>query len=99
MPNAIDWLFRSFPPRHTHTLTPKVVILGGGGLWGRLSKKGGMPMNGICTFIKRSLGAPSPLLPHEDTEKKTPFMNQEAGSHQILNINSAGVLILGFPAS
>lgn len=35
-------------------------------------------MNGISTFIKETLKSSMALLPHEDTARRQPSMNQEA---------------------
>ena len=62
------------------------------GLYG--GKVSEAPMNDTNALGKR---VPLPLPPGEDTTKRQPSMNYEAGSH--LTSKSAGALILDFPGS
>jgi len=67
-------------PPQIHTFN--LMVCGGGASGRGLSHKGGALMNGTRTIIKeipRNSLAPSS---NEDTVRRQPFMNQDAGLHQ-----------------
>lgn len=54
-----------------------------------LRSEGGARRNGISALVRRDmreLASPSLFLPCEDTARRQPSMNQEAGLHQTLNL-------------
>ena len=52
-----------------------------------LVHEGGAFMNGVSALMKETLGSSLPLQPPcENTAGRQPLVNQEAGSHQTMNV-------------
>lgn len=83
---AIDWKFVSPRKFINWNLIPNVVAFGSAASEKELDQEHRAHRNGISALTKRLKRASLSLPTCEDTVRKQWLMNQEAGSHQILNL-------------
>lgn len=87
------WMFTSLQNSYMEVLTPKVMVLGGGGFGRWLVHEGRALVIAISTLIEETLQSQLALLPHEVTV----WTHGSLGSGPLTDTTSDHTLILGTP--